>query len=400
MVYLIWAVLGVLAFVYKKNKYVTIMVFAFIAILFCCNTANADLDNYIRQYNGVKIYASEPLYNLFGQWFFAMGADFYIFRGFFFLLALVLITWTLCRLTPYPAPALFMYSVYPLSLDVTQIRYAIAYSIVFFGVYYLMRFQNTHKKADLIIFLLSVLIATGFHYVCALFAILGLLALDIRKHRVLYLIVIPFIVIAALSMVDRLAPIVANVIGLGKTMMWITFERKTSFIRLARIMISRLMLPVFSIVLAFSVKNENYKRIYGGRTNSLGLKVSPAEKLYLPEKDPRGYYSIRNNRFLFTCMYYICLYSILELTIAGDYERLARLGLLIGSALVTRLMFYLEEADRRLMMFLYLCIFAIIFVFVMFFMKNTDSQPYIGYVFRQVMESNSVFGITYEQIVR
>lgn len=400
MVYLIWAVLGVLAFVYKKNKYVTIMVFAFIAILFCCNTANADLDHYFQQYNGAATYATEPLYNLFGQWFYAVGADFYIFRGFFFLLALALITWTFHRLTPYPTLALFMYSIYPLALDVTQIRYTIAYAIVFFGLYYLMRFQNTYRKKDIFIFLLSVLIASGFHYVCALFAILGLLALDIRKHRLLYLIIIPLIVIAALSMVGRLAPLVEEVIGMGKTQMWIASERQSSIIRIARIMISRLMLPAFSIMLAFSVKNDNYKCIYGARTNSLGLKVSPAEKLYVPEKDPRGYYSIRNNRFLFTCLYYICLYSILELTIAGDYERLARLGLLIGSALVTRQMFYLEEADRRLMMFLYICIFSIIFVFVMFFMKNIDSQPYIGYVFRQVMESNSVFGITYEQIVR
>ena len=94
-------------------------------------------------------------------------------------------------------------------------------------------------------------------------------------------------------------------------------------------------------------------------------------------------------------MFYIWVFSILEITIAGDYERLARLGLLLGSALITRQLFYLEKVNRSVMTVLYLAMYVLYFILVMFIMKNKAGDLYIGYVFRQVMESNGIFGITY-----
>lgn len=94
-------------------------------------------------------------------------------------------------------------------------------------------------------------------------------------------------------------------------------------------------------------------------------------------------------------MFYIWVLSILEITIAGDYERLARLGMLIGSALITRQLFYLKKPDRQIMIFLYLCMFIVYFLTIMFFKGNKLGQIYIDYVFRQVMESNIIFGVTY-----
>ena len=395
MVYLIWASLGCLSFAFKKNKYVTALTFAFIAILFCFNTANADLNNYTLQFNGLRFYASEPLYNFFSNLVHSAGADFIIYRAILSMVSLALITRTLYQLTPYPTLALFMYSIYPLTLDVTQIRYTIGYSIVFWGVYYLIRYQNTHEKKDIIIFFLSILIATGFHYVCAMFAILGLVLLDIKKHRLLYIVLIPAIVIVVLTMFDRFAPLISNVIGLHKTDLWVFTERDSSIMRIGRILVSRGMPMLFSLLLAFTAKNAEYKSICGGGTASVGLINPNADRLYLPELDPQGYYNIRTNRCMFICMFYIWVFSILEITIAGDYERLARLGLLIGSALITRQLFYLEKVNRRIMVVLYLCMFVIYFLFIMYFMKNKAGELYISYVFRQVMESNSIFGITY-----
>ena len=98
---------------------------------------------------------------------------------------------------------------------------------------------------------------------------------------------------------------------------------------------------------------------------------------------------------MFICMFYIWVFSILEITIAGDYERLARLGLLLGSALITRQLFYLEKVNRSVMTVLYLAMYVLYFILVMFIMKNKAGDLYIGYVFRQVMESNGIFGITY-----
>ena len=91
------------------------------------------------------------------------------------------------------------------------------------------------------------------------------------------------------------------------------------------------------------------------------------------------------------------MFSILEITIAGDYERLARLGLLLGSVLITRELYYLERLNKAIVTLFYLGIFVLSFVLVMFIMKNKAGDLYIGYVFRQVMESNSIFGITYPQ---
>lgn len=264
MVYLIWVILGGLALFFKNNKYVTALVFSYIAILFCFNTANADLNNYMLQYRGLRLYATEPLFALVSNSFLNEGASFELFRAFVAIASLSLITWTFYKLTPYPTLALFMYSIYPLTLDVTQLRFTIAYAIAFCGTYFLIKHQTSHKKKDVVLFFAMIILSAGFHYVTALYAILGLIVFDIRRHRMLYLVLIPLAVVAGVSMIDKFAPIVASVIGLHKTDLWIYTERDSSILRIGRILIGRGLPMMFSVLTAFIAKNQMYKKIYGG----------------------------------------------------------------------------------------------------------------------------------------
>lgn len=391
MVYCIWVIVGCLAFAFKNNKYVTALVSSFIAILFLFNTANVDLQNYYVQYIGLKQYATEPLFCFLNNLFFEMEIGFGVFRGFMACIVLFFVIWPICKLTPYPALALFMYSIFPLSLDITQIRYTVAYTSAFFGFYCLILYQHTRKKRYVSFFCLLILFATGFHYSALLFGILGFVIFNVKKHRFLFLVFIPFILVLGILMIDKLAPIIADVIGLHKTELWITRDKDSSILRTLRILISRGFPFLFSIFLAFLVKNKNYILV-NGNTESIGFFSSDIKAFYNSELDPYQFYCTNDNRCMFVAMFYIWMFSFLEITIAGDYERLSRLGLLIGSVLITRQLYYLEHRNRQIASFLYLCVVVLCFAFVMFFMASKGGEIYyFNYVFRQVMENNSVF---------
>lgn len=374
MVYAIWAGIGLLAFIFKKNRFVTALVFAFIAAVMCFNTANPDLANYTRYYNNASLRLFEPLYALCSKLFLQAGASFLVFRGVLSVAALLLIVIAFYRLTPYPTVALFMYTIYPMTIDCVQFRFRIAYSIVFFGVWYLIKYQEMRSARDLGIFIFTIVLATGFHYSAALYIVLALMTLDIDRHRILYYVVIPLTVIIGVAMISRFAPLIGSIIGDNKASLWAESEKVTSVLRKARMLCSRALPLLYSILLSYVVKDNqtDVQEIQGSGTKR-GLMNS---------------HSV--NHSLFVCMYYIFLFVVLEITIAGDYERLARLGLLIGTVLITRQISELEESSRVIALVGFLIMYLAYFALIMFVMKNKLGEHYITLVFRQVMENNSL----------
>ena len=398
MVYLIWGIIGILALAFKRNSIVTAVVFCFIAIIFIYVDGTKIPDYSVYQYmfeNKDTTIATEPLYNFLSGIFFDAGFSYRAFRAVCTIIPLLLITRTFYKLSPYPTLALFLYSVYPMSLDVIQIRFFIGYSIVFWGAGYLLQFSKTEKLKGLIIFFLSVALGSGFHYGCMLFAVLALSVFFNYQNRFIFLCVIPFVIVFLTMTFDRFAAAASSFIGGHKADLWVGRERIISSLAVLRISVSRGLPMLFSLLLSVLYVNSEYCQIWGESTNCLNFREPELLKNSARDLTDRPFYDISVNGSLFICILYIYLFFVLEIRIEGSYERLARLGLIISTVLITRELEYLEENNRIIGIVFFLIMYFIYFATIMFFMRAGSESKflYINFVFRSVMNNNFVFGM-------
>ena len=395
MVYLIWAILAILSFAKKSSKVVTLLVAVFIACSFCFNTANADLQNYQSAYlTDHKFSSFEPLYQLVGHIFYSHGYSFETFRAFMAIICIGLITSTILRFSPFPAWNLWLYSLCLLTIDVTQLRFFIGYSIVFFSIRFLVDYQIQPNLKDVILFFSLLLLASGFHYGCALYGILGLLFLKIQKRKGFLLAFVPLCLIILSLSFQQLASLVSGIVVPSKVNDWIAAEKDASLRNTLRITLTRAMPLVCACFTSFVVRVKKYARIVGKNENSLGITGTGRLQHFAKLQKKNQYYDLRVNLCLFSCFLYICVFVILELTVAGQYERLSRLGLLIAAVLISRQIFYLTPFNQIGTQIMMTLIYALYFISTMYFSRSAKTL-FIDSVFRQVMESNSLFGMTY-----
>ena len=393
MVYFIWAVLAILSFINKRSKVVTLLVAAFIACIFCFNTANPDFENYQVAYSTDKDF--EVLYRLISNTFYRYGFSFEIFRTFMAVICIGLITATIFRFSPYPALTLWLYSLCLMTLDVTQFRFFIGCSIVFFAIQFLVDYQMTKSLKDAILFFSFLLLATGFHYSCILYGILGVLFVNVQKHQRVLLFFVPLCIMAILLSFNKFAALASFALPSYKVNEWVVSEKTASLRNVLRVVLSRAIPLTYSVFISFVIRKKKYAYIVGRNKNSLGINGTGSYGGFFMSQDKKRLYDLRINRCLFMCLIYICLFAVLELTVSSQYERLSRLGLLIAILLASREIFYLNSLNRVIAQFLLLLSYLAYFVAMMYFSKVNGKWLFVDVVFRQVMESNSLFGVTY-----
>ena len=389
MIYLVWVLLGILASIKKNNKFVTLLVALFILCVFCFNTSNIDLNNYIRQYNGSAQYFSEPIFIFLSSIFRNLGFEFEVFRFAIILVCLLLIINTIYRYSPYPTFVLYLYSIYPMTIDVIQIRFFVGYSIVLFACRFLIDYQEGKEKKNICMFFLLVIIATGCHYVCILYSLLALLFLDVGKHKFIFFIIIPILIIVMILMKNVLVPLIVPIVGAHKVNLWVTNDKTASIFNITKILTTRSLLILFPIIISFIKRNTIFSNLYSVAPSGLQVFLQNIGCKEYGEKN--RYYNLNVNRTLFFSIYYISIFMVLEIFIAGDYERLARLGLVLSGILISRQLFYLSYYNRLVAFVLLPLLYVLYFVSIMYFTGASGDWIYIDFVFKQVMENNSLF---------
>ncbi len=382
MLYGIWFILGIFSMLKKRSKLATALMLLFLVCVFCLNTGNPDYDHYEMQYNGIRIFGSEPIFAAMNRWFFAAGISYGVFRAVLSLIGLALVACIVLKYSPYPALSLFVYSIYPMTMDVTQLRFFVAYAIVVFGIRFIIHYQLHRTKRDILFFLICIALATGFHYSSVMYLSLALLLLNIDRHKLLYMVIVPVAIVVFTFCIDRFAPVIEQVIGARKTRLWIVGERDNSVIRVVRILFNRAMpLLYFGILQLVSGKRPTR------RVPDLDAHFSPRNPSVSLAKTENAAEQ-KTDRVLFVSMLYSLMFVGLEISISGEYERISRVGLLAGLLLFTRKLSHLNDRNRRFMIAL-LVLFQIVYLgIILYFMMFKYEIRYFDYVFRSVMENN------------
>ena len=199
--------------------------------------------------------------------------------------------------------------------------------------------------------------------------------------------------ITFLLMIDKFVPLIAYIVGDHKAYLWASKEKAATGLNMLRIIVSRYMPLMFIIFITYINRNALFKELYGkNMPRGVGMFFKDTSS-----KIVKGYtqlYDMTINRSLFISIYYISLFAILEITIASDYERMTRLSLLLCAILFSRQLHYLTGTNKKVAYILLLLLFVLYFVSIMFFMSAKHAGSlyiYIDYVFRMVMDNNSLF---------
>ena len=395
VVYLIWLILAVLAIINKKNAVVTALLFVFILLVFWGNTASPDLEPYRQHYYryGPQPAIHEPLYLFFETLFINAGLSYEVFRGVFVVFGLLFVTRAFYKLSPYPTLALLLYSIYPMCIDVVQLRFTTGYAIVFYFSLFLIDYQRTHDLKYILLFLVGIALAAGFHYSCLFYLIMGVVVFDSGRHRNFFLYLVPVALVFLMIGIDRFSSMTSNIVGENKADTWMATMRYVPVRAKIRILVSRSLPVIASLFLARISISKEYDAVIGENTGCLGLSYDQCNFMEEEKLQEHPYFDIRVNRCLFLWVFYSFFFSILEVNIRGDYERLSRYGLLVSVLLATRQIEYLRENNRHLATALYILIYIAYFCGVIFFMTSGSGETYFTFVFRQVMENNSIFAV-------
>lgn len=392
MIYLIWGVLGVLSIINRNSKFITFLLFLFITCVFCFNTENPDLASYIDQYNAVPWSFTEPIFVSLGITFRNAGLSFEVYRFFWVLVCLSLTISTIYRFSPYPTFVLFLYSIYPMTIDVVQIRFFIGYTIVLFAIRFLIDYQTEKKIKYVFLYFFFLLVATCCHYGCIFYAILGLLFLDLDKHKFFYFVVFPFLVVISLFFIQKIAFVVAPLLGSYKGASVFTRMHYPSVYGLLRVLVTRPIPLFFVLFLSCVSRNSSFNKIYGvdlKKSMNFFSKESISNRVLLQPFNK--FYDLDTNKCLFRCMYFVAILLVMEIVAGGDYERLGRLTLLLSAILISRQMFYLNSTNALIASFLVIIMFIVYFISIMFFGQDATGNLYIDTVFKAVMNNNSFF---------
>ena len=346
------------------------LVFAVIVFSFATNIA--DLQSYKNNYMyGGTI--SEPIYVGLVTLFKTLHFDYTVFRTFLCCLGMFFILKSILELSPYPTMVFMMYLIYPFCIDAVQVRSFVASAFVIYAIRYIIFYQTNKKKSNIFLFLIFILIAAGFHYSAILFIFLAVLFLNIKKNMIFVYFILPIIIFLLLSQLSSFEIIVRNITGTTRASSWLHYDGEiaASYIRIFRLLSTRLG---FVLMLFLWSKVKTAK-----------LAVSE-NNLNMLNQNQRFADSV-TNKYLFLCIAYITLYTILDIVLAGDFERLYRVAIILGSILMSRQIYVAEESNKNIMWVISFTAYILYFLSIMIGM-SVGGSIYLNCIFRMLMENN------------
>lgn len=364
-----------LSFLFKKNKfvYVLLIVFAFIMTVYANKIPDLELykSNYLI---GGKI--SEPLYVQGVLLFRRLGFDYIFYRGVLCALALVIITLSLWEVSPYPNVVMGLYLVYPLCYDAVQIRTFVANAFVIFSVKFIYKFWGNRKLSNILWFVACILIGTGFHYSAILFLLLCCCFFDMKRNSLVFWVIIPCGLIVFLLLFAKLMPLIKITMSNANRMEhFITGHNEKSFLGLMGLFVPRSLIAAIIIVTLKLRKSKEYKLLKLKRILSPFFSFTETEN-----SDDQIF--IRN---LLTGIMYIFMFTILEITVAEDYERLIRVAIVLFVIVMTRLLNRLEQGGK-VSMLLFMYVFQMFFLLVTLRSMNDFETVFIPFlIYNQIL---------------
>lgn len=170
---IILIILFILSMLFKRSKFVSLLLFILMFLLMAFNYWNADYDMYAKlfiKYGSIDYYYNtEYLFQAFCKLIYSYKENYHSFLFIYSAIAIFLMYVTIKKQAKYPAFVTMLYLIFSFFLDAVQIRHFMASAIICFGLKYLLK--NNCTKKDYMKYLLLNIIAIGFHYMAVFYLI-------------------------------------------------------------------------------------------------------------------------------------------------------------------------------------------------------------------------------------
>lgn len=172
---IIYLILIVLNLYLRKSRVCFFSLLVCLWILFGWSSGNADWNVYINRYNNFNQMSSmtEALFTQLIKIGHTLNMDYRMFLISISGLCLILISKAILELSPEPGLVLALYAIFCFPMDVTQVRFFVAFSILCYGIKYLFKYNKDKKILSLIKWIILLVIAMNIHMsVCILLILL------------------------------------------------------------------------------------------------------------------------------------------------------------------------------------------------------------------------------------
>lgn len=200
---IILSLLFILLAIYKKDsKIISVILLLILIIMFGWSSQMADTSIYIdrlEHYNNKSnMTYNEPLFTLIMKFFNNLGFSFESFKIFISIFCLLTMYIIIRKSISNINYVLLLYFIFPFCMDVVQIRYTMAITFIYIGIFFLL--NETKKTKALSLYILFNIIAGLIHYSTFLYLaiIIPAFLIDYKKCNK-YIIIILIIEIAIIS---------------------------------------------------------------------------------------------------------------------------------------------------------------------------------------------------------
>lgn len=358
MIYLLFWAMFFLGLIFKRNSLVKYLLISYIFILMAFNTYNADFENYQNMYNAIgngtyggwiTDFGYVALVNLSNS-FELTYADFLIT---YFAITGLLLLKIVNKYTAYPNAVLSLILLYPLFINIIQLRSFLALLIIIYALQYLAErnFKNIIK------FIIAIILATSLHLSSIFF---GILFIFFIRNRT-YLIILSILSLVLLIVISPFIVDMINTISVGK----LDSYMENNYITLNKI-IRTASLGIASIILVASLK---YTLLKNGAISKYDHTLANVAILIL---------SLSSIAILFS----------------NEFERYSRLGYIVAYILYfnTLANHNISQLKKLLLSVLFsITIFG--YIFFQYYFRLSNDIPFAEAVFQTIIENNSLIGI-------
>lgn len=254
----------------KHSRIAEAIILIVIWLLSAFASGNADSGVYEGRYNFYQNFAGMSEFGWQGLMilFNSLRVDYQTSRCILIAIELILLYLAVHRLTANPAFVLALYMVYPLCLDIVQMRFALAESIALLGMSFLFPLKedaSASKSHPKLLFVIAVILASLFHFIAILYLVLLLVP---HLRTIGSLVVVPLVCLAFV--------VVINWSGLGGLASAVGLEAKyqslgsTGLAQAGRYLINILLyLVIWAFAFAFAPHEQDL-----GKTTREALTVN------------------------------------------------------------------------------------------------------------------------------
>ncbi len=204
--------------IFRKSKICFSALLLDLWVLFGWSYGNADWLIYTNRYNNYEALSSrtEWLFTVLVKGGHALNLD---YRGFLIIISaicLLLMAKTIWDYAAEPGLPLALYAIFCFPMDVTQVRFFIAFAVACFGLRFLFKFNEEKERKQLIFFIATVLVATSIHMVTILTLVLLIPVFFNRKITIAITVGVNILFLLVSSLSSQIFALIGMFLGQTK----------------------------------------------------------------------------------------------------------------------------------------------------------------------------------------